>query len=128
MKKALLLAALVSACSSAPAEDPNDDVIVENLDFYSASAKEYFVSGTSTVTVEANAPDKMKRARELVTLKNVAISWFLNQYLIDKEHDDANASYGGFKALTRFDSEENDKIELVSGTTYRFNYKVQVAG
>ena len=96
--------ALVAAqgCSAASSDDA--DSSESNLDYYSASAKEYFVTGTSTVTLEssmaqASEAEKENRAKELVALKSVAISWFLNQYLATKEDEDTNKNYGGFHAM-----------------------------
>ncbi len=121
--------------AAADDERADEEVVPEGKqdDFYSTSAKEYWASATSTVTIEAALADKpeaerKKRAQELVQLKDIAISWFLNQYLIDKEDHDGNSGYGGFNALTRFASEENGTIEAVDKTTFRFTFKVQIAG
>src|SRR3954471_4477550 len=90
--------ALSFAACGAPIEDASndDDVIIadgKEDDFFASSAKEYFVSGSSTVTIEdtlatATAAKKLQRAKELVSFKNVAIGWFLNVYLTDKEDED----------------------------------------
>ena len=54
--------------------------------------------GRARVTVESGKG--LDRAKELVGLKQIAITWFLNQYLVDKEEEDgANAEYGGFHAM-----------------------------
>jgi hypothetical protein len=129
---ALFALGAAQGCSAGAADDGAGEV-ESDLDFYSASAREYFVSGTSTVTLEpelAQASDdvKMKRAKELVTLKNVAINWFLNTYLATKESEDANKSYGGFGALTKFASEEDATVTKTDDLTYSFTYKVEVAG
>lgn len=128
---ALLTLGAMQGCSSSTGESA--DSSESNLDFYSESAREYFVSGTSTVTLEpelANATEEAKasRAKELVTLKNVAIGWFLNQYLATKEDEDANKSYGGFSALTKFASETDATVTKKEGLTYSFTYRVEVAG
>lgn len=68
------------------------------------------------------------RARQLVQLENVAISWFLNTYLTDKEDTDSNKAYGGFAALTRFASEMDGALTTTDHKTFAFPYKVQVAG
>src|SRR6476660_881192 len=105
---ALLALALLAAGCNAPmdAAENSDDVIVpegKEDDFYSSAASEYWAAGTGTVTVEDGLTDAaaLTRAKQLVQLKNVAISWFLNTYLTDKEDEDANKAYGGFAALTR---------------------------
>ena len=125
-----LFALGATGCSSSI---DSTDSSEQNLDYYSQSAKEYFVSGTSTVTLESTlsgATDAAKeaRAKELVALKNVGISWFLNQYLATKEDEDANKSYGGFSALTKFSSETDAAVKKTGELTYSFTYKVEVAG
>lgn len=125
---------LLLGCGADPAAD--DDVVVpegKEDDFYSSSAKEYWVSGVSSVQIEetlanATAKQKLARAKELIQLKQVAIGWFLNAYLITKDDDSGNASYGGFGAMARFGSEEEDNIKATDGPTYKFNFKIQVGG
>lgn len=128
---ALLALGATQGCGSS--SDDGGEQLVSDLDFYSSSAREYFVTGTSTVTLEpelatASADAKEKRAKELVALKNVAISWFLNTYLATKEHEDANKNYGGFSALTKFASEEDTALTKTGDLTYSFVYEVEVAG
>lgn len=128
---ALLALAAVQGCSSSATDSV--DSSESNLDYYSESAREYFVSGTSTITLEpelagATEEAKVARAKELVALKSVAIGWFLNQYLAAKEAEDANKSYGGFSALTKFASEADATVTKTSDLTYSFTYRVEVAG
>jgi hypothetical protein len=135
MKRVLWLC-LVAGCAPAVGETGDDDLIVpagKEDNFYSSSAREYFVAGTSTVTLESewaekSDVEKLGRAKELVQLKNLAISWFLNQYLITKEHDSANYGYGGFGSLVRFASEDEADPRSSDGSVYEFDYRVQVAG
>src|SRR5262249_47487553 len=97
------------ACSSSGddfAEDAEDGFVVDDNkadNFLSLKAKEFIVTGTTTVTVE---PGKgIDRAKQLVFEKHVAITWFLNAYLVDKDHErgdaDPNANYGGFSAMVK---------------------------
>src|SRR4051812_20801337 len=70
-----------AACTASTQEEDSDSDVVQPIDFYSSSAKEYFISGTSTVTIEptlasATATAKLARAKQLIALKNVAVSWF----------------------------------------------------
>ena len=53
-------------------------------DFFSLKAKEFVVTGTGRVTVEAGA-SRGARSQERSRLEHTAITWFLNQYLVDKE-------------------------------------------
>lgn len=130
---ALALASLGATQGCSNAEGDGVASLDSNLDFYSESAREYFVSGASTVTLEpelagATEDAKLARAKELVPLKNVAISWFLNQYIADKEHDQTNRNYGGFSALTKFSSESDATITKTGDLTYSFTYRIEVAG
>jgi hypothetical protein len=131
----LLALALIAAGCGAQlgSADNDDDVIVpagKEDDFFSSSAAEYWVAGTGTVTVEDGLDDAaaLERAKQLVELKNVAVSWFLNTYLTDKEDEDSNKAYGGFAALTRFASEDDGNLTTTDHKTFQFPYKVQVAG
>jgi hypothetical protein len=135
MKRSLLLICFAAGCATTPGEIDDDLIVPEGKEdnFYSSSAREYFVSGKSTVTLEAEWADKsdaekLGRAKELVQLKNLAISWFLNQYLITKEHDSANLGYGGFGSLVRFSSEDEAAPQTTDGSVFAFDYRVQVAG
>jgi hypothetical protein len=126
-----------SACSDpeVPAEEtpsflgPNEKA--DN--FFSESAQEYYVRGTAQLTLEpefANQTEEQRLARvaELIPYKQVQIGYFLNSYLIDKSGDDANANYGGVKALTKNGSYEDMGIEKVSDLTYNFNFVQEVGG
>ncbi|MGZ3440233.1 MAG: hypothetical protein ACXVDD_11990 [Polyangia bacterium] len=136
MKRLLTLFALAlmaAGCGASLDAANDDDVIVpegKEDDFFSSGAAEYWVAGTGTVTVEDGLTDAaaLKRAKELVQLKNVAVSWFLNTYITDKEDTDTNKAYGGFAALTRFASEADGALTTTDHKTFQFPYKVQVAG
>ncbi len=128
-----LLATATFACSAdvAPitAEDTEDGVVVpdgKEDDFFSLSANEYVLEGRSTVTVEAGAGEA--RARELVTLKHIAIAWFLNQYLVDKEEDEANHAYGGFGAMVKTGSYQDLELTQLDEVTWQFKFSQLIAG
>src|SRR5262245_36999529 len=134
MNKTLLLC-LLAGCAGAPSVEDDEVIVPEGKEdnFYSTSAREYLVTGKSTVTLEDSFADKtdeekLARAKELVQLKNLAVSWFLDVYLIDKEAEDANKNYGGFGSLVRFASEDDASPKLVDGLTFSFDYRVQVGG
>lgn len=104
-------------------------------DFLSATAREYVVAGTDTVTLEPeyqtrSAADRMTRARELVALRQIALAWFLNQYLVDKEEEEANHAYGGFGAMSKAGDYEsmNLRPESTGSLTYRFDFEQLIAG
>jgi hypothetical protein len=96
-------------------------------DFLSMSAREYVVTGTASVTLEdrftsATEAQRMARARELVSLRQIAIAWFLNQYLVDKDDEEENADYGGFGAMAKAGDYEALQIRRV-GTSLRYTFQ-----
>jgi hypothetical protein len=95
-------------------------------DFLSLSAREYILEGRSTVTVEEGAGEA--RAKELIGLKHVAIAWFLNQYLVDKEEEESNHAYGGFGAMVKTGSYEDLAITKLDDRTYEFTFRQLIAG
>jgi hypothetical protein len=105
-------------------------------DFFSLSAYEYVVQGETTVTLEAelasaSAAVKDARVKELIGYKQIAIAWFLTQYLVDKEQDDPNASFGGFGGMARGGAFEDLDVTAVAGSggrDYRFTFRQIVAG
>src|SRR5262249_8431099 len=84
MRNPTLLAVLVAASCSAEApatEEVEDGVAVESGkedNFLSLSAKEFVLEGRSSVTVDAGASDR--DVRKIISLKHIAIAWFLNQF------------------------------------------------
>ena len=101
--------------------------------FFSESAQEYYVRGTTTLTLEAEYADateeeRMKRVAELIPYKQVVIGYFLNTYLIDKSDHDSNADYGGFKALTKNGSYEDLDIVKVDDLNYTFRFVQEIGG
>jgi hypothetical protein len=115
--------------------DESGTVVQEGKEdnFLSPKAQEYRVEGVTTVTIEsglasASEEDKLRRVRQLIPLKQVVIGWFLNQYLVAKEHDAPNAKYGGFSALTKNGSYEELDIKAVDATTYQFTFRQEFAG
>lgn len=131
--------ATLAACVSPEDGDegaPEDGIVVaegKEDDFYSLSAYEYLVEGRSTVTLEANlagasAATKQARAKELIGYKQIAIAWFLTEYLVDKESDDANAEFGGFGGLARGGSWEDLSVTAVDSRTYAFTFRQIIAG
>jgi hypothetical protein len=142
--RAALAASLVAAAAACAVQDaddadgslPEDGVVVpdgKEDDFFSVSAYEYKVTGQSTVTLEADladapAAEKDARVKELIGYKQLAISWFLTQYLVDKEHEDANASFGGFGGMAKGGAWEDLDVTAVDASTYRFTFTQIVAG
>lgn len=136
---ATLLAAglLVSGCEGAGdlISDEGGVVVEEGKEdnFLSLKAQEYYVEGQSTIVLEesyrnASADQKLARVKKLIPLKQVVIGWFLNAYLSDKEHDQPNAQYGGFSALTKNGAYEELGIEPVDAITYKFTFRQEFGG
>lgn len=127
------------ACVS-PEDDeegaPEDGIVVaegKEDNFYSLSAYEYLVEGRSTVTLEAdlaNAPaaEKEARVKELIGYKQIAIAWFLTEYLVDKESDEPNAQFGGFGGLAKGGSWQDLTVTAVDSRTYQFTFRQIIAG
>ncbi len=119
------------------AEDPEDSVFVDDGkadDFFSLSAQEYLLEGKSTVALEAGmasrpAAERLAAATKLVGFKQIAIAWFVTQYLVDKEHDDPNASFGGFGGMAKAGAYEDLAIvERADKITYDFTFRQIAAG
>lgn len=133
---ATALAACLVACApggETPAEDAEDGFVVDDGkvdDFLSLRAREFVVSGTSRVVVEEGA--SKARVNKAIALQHTAITWFLNQYLIDKEgggeHPDPNAEFGGFSAMVKSGAYETLQITQRNATTYDFTFTQVVAG
>lgn len=147
MKKWLALALVGSlamtattACSGASGDTGTNNEIPSVLapgekadDFRSETAQEYYVKGQSTITLDSSFTDqsedaKLQRVRELIPYKQVVIGWFLNQYMVDKEKEQSNHDYGGFKALTKNGSYEDLDIQKVDDLTYSFDFVQEVGG
>lgn len=134
----LLVLASANACATDPAspEDIEDGIAVpdgKEDDFFSLTAAEYVVEATSTVTLEeslatADQATKDARVKELIGYKQIAIAWFLTQYLVDKEHDSANASFGGFGGMAKAGAYEDYDVTAIDATNYSFRFRQLVAG
>ncbi len=127
------------ACSSSEPVvegDPEDGFVVDDGkedDFLSLTAREYVVTGTARVVVEDGKGEA--RARELIILKHTSITWFLNQYLVDKEkdeehpeHSDANADYGGFSAMVKDGAFKDLQLVQKNAVTWEFKFEQLIAG
>ncbi len=137
----LALLALIS-CSSGSGqvgsgeEEQLETVVVpegKSDNFFSKSAKEYYLEGRTSVTLgeqfaDANPEEKIKRVKELIPLKQVVIGWFLNQYVAPKSHDASNKDYGGFNALTKNGSYEDMDIQQDDNLTFSFTFRQEIAG
>jgi hypothetical protein len=138
---AALSVSLISAASGCDAsdesDDPEDSIFVDDSkadDFFSVTAQEYLVEGKSTVVLDAafaarSVDERLREAKRLVGLKQIAVAWFLTQYLVDKEHDDPNASFGGFGGMAKAGAYEDLEIrERADKITFDFTFRQTAAG
>ncbi|MDQ3367556.1 MAG: hypothetical protein M3680_19210 [Myxococcota bacterium] len=137
---ALTCASLIAGagCDDASeADDPEDSFFVDDSkadDFFSMSAQEYLLEGTSTVVLDAAmasqpADVRLAAAKRLVGYKQIAIAWFVTQYLVDKEREDANASFGGFGGMAKAGAYEDLEIrERADKITFDFTFRQIAAG
>jgi hypothetical protein len=135
---ALLVATALSAgllhtgCAATEDGDPEDSVFVDDSkadDFFSTSAVEYILEGKTSVTLDASlanasAAEKLAAAKKLIGYKQVAIAWFLTQYLVAKEDDAENASFGGFSGIAKGGSFQDLNVTArADGLTYDFTFR-----
>jgi hypothetical protein len=135
---AFTLASLIGCASDAPeSEDPEDSIFVDDSkadDFFSMSALEYTLEGKTTVVLDASYADKtvaerLAEAKKLVGYRQIAIAWFITQYLVDKEHDDPNSDFGGFGGMAKAGAYEDLEIrERADKLTFDFTFKQIAAG
>ncbi|MBA2541008.1 MAG: hypothetical protein H0V17_15320 [Deltaproteobacteria bacterium] len=133
-----LTASLFGCADSVPeSEDPEDSVFVDDSkadDFFSLSAQEYLLEGKSTVVLDASFATKTEaeraaEAKRLVGLKQIAVAWFVTQYLVDKEEKDPNAKFGGFGGLAKGGAFEDLAIkERADKLTFDFTFRQIAAG
>ena len=133
------LAATAVACDDGmiDGEDPEDSVFVDDGkadDFFSVSAQEYLLEGSSTVVLDAAmasrpAAERLEAATKLIGLKQIAIAWFVTQYLVDKEEEDPNAHFGGFGGMAKAGAYQDLAIrERADKVTFDFTFRQIAAG
>jgi hypothetical protein len=135
---AALTATLFGCAGGDPvSEDPEDSIFVDDSkadDFFSVSAVEYTMSGKSTVVLDASFVDKtaaqrLAAAKQLIGYKQIAIAWFITQYLVDKEEDEANHDFGGFGGMAKAGAFEDLEIsERADKRTFDFSFQQLAAG
>ena len=117
--------------------DPEDSIFVDEGkadDFYSLTAQEYRLEGSSTVTLDPgmntlSPAARLAEAKKLVGYKQIAIAWFVTQYLVDKEASDPNASFGGFGGIAKAGAYEDLEIrETHTVGTFNFKFRQLAAG
>jgi hypothetical protein len=75
------------------------------------------------------ADQRMAEAKRLVGLKQIAIAWFITQYIVAKEPDESNASFGGFAGMAKAGAFQDLGITArADGITYDFTFRQLMAG
>lgn len=138
-----LAAACVAACSaeSGGPGAPGDDTVWEYVpegkadDYRSTTGLEYSLTAKDSVTLEGTDLEltgeaRLRRAEELVALRFKALSFFVFAYLADKEHEDPNYGYGGFRTTVR--QKTFEKQSLVESTSepgkFELVFEAEVGG
>jgi hypothetical protein len=127
------LFSVIPACAGQEeGNDPEDSVFVDDGkadDFFSTSAVEYVIEGKSSVTLDASLAsasdaDRMAAAKKLIALKQIGIAWFLTQYFVSKEPDQANYSFGGFSGIAKAGEFQDLSVTAREDKlTYDFTFK-----
>src|SRR5688500_15347858 len=100
---------LFGCAGGAESEDPEDSIFIDDGkadDFFSTSAREYILQGSTSVTLDAAmasrpVAERLAAAKLLISQKQIALAWFVTQYLVDKEHDASNAGFGGMGGMAK---------------------------
>ena len=119
-----------------PSVTGDDAVLVppgKKDDFLSLSAQEYYVEGHSRIVLDGadatlDAPGRLQAAKRLIPFKQIAIGWFLNQYVGPKDHEASNKDYGGLESLTKNGSYEDMAITETDTGTFEFTFRQEIGG
>lgn len=129
--------AIMTSCADPDTGGPGGGAVIvpdDKLDdFLSLSGQEFVVEGRYTVTLEEELRDadeatRMARVEELIAYQEVAISWFLTQYFIEKKGDDPNSDFGGYGAMAKANSYDELDIQQEDDLTYSFRIYQLIAG
>ena len=129
---ATALTASLFGCADIGGGDPEDSVFVDDSkadDFFSNNAVEYVLEGKSTITLDAtmanaSTAEKLAAAKKLVGLKQIAIAWFVTQYMVDKEGEEANHAFGGFSGIAKGGAFQDENIVArADGLTFDFTFR-----
>ena len=124
----IAVVAFAFACNASDSSFPEDGIVVtddKSDDFISTAAVEFIIEGRSFVTVEDG--EGLERAEELIRLKHVAISWFLNDFLIEEENT-TTGEVSGFGAMVKTGSFEDLEIRQLNARSFEFTFEQIVTG
>jgi hypothetical protein len=130
----VLVTLMMSGCSSEKAADTEELFVITDGkadNFFSLSAQEYTVEGTTYVELEAEYDDEDDEARkrrvlELVYYRQIAVNWFLLQFLMGIEDDHDNK----FESLTKNGSYEDLEItqDPENARLFTFRFRQEIGG
>lgn len=132
-----LASALITGCDNEPEADAAEELVLvpdgKADNFYSRTAQEYLVTGTTEVVLEpgyaeADYETRLARAQELVAYRQVVLGWFLNSWLVEKKPEEGETPYGGFKALTKNGSWQELNLREKDTLTFEFDFAQEFAG
>ena len=126
----------LSACDdgATATDDEAEAVLPGKADNYlSPTSREYKVWGLGQIALDAaawadaDATEREAHVRGLVGYHVKAYAHFVNEYLTDKEHSDANKDYGGFAGLIRGTTSDY-KVEAVddAGLSWAYTWEVEM--
>jgi hypothetical protein len=125
---------LLVGCGSDTAEEAEELFLVPDGkadNFFSLSAQEYMVEGIAYVELEAELDEadealRMGRVKELVYYRQIAVNWFLLQYLMGTEDSHDNK----YESLTKNGSYEDMEItqDPENPRRYTFRLRQEIAG
>jgi hypothetical protein len=128
---------LIGCANTASSTDVDDAVFVDDGkedDFFSVNAREYQLKGRTSVTLDASYAGKPEAERKaaalkLIGYKNIAIAWFITQYFVDKEEEQANHDYGGLGGMAKAGEYEDLEVSpTADGLTWNYSFKQLAAG
>ena len=101
--------------------------------FLSDTGREYMVEGELIIQLDPDdaklaESTRLRKVKKLVPLRQLAMSWFLNAYVVPKDKKDPNATYGGFNALSKNASLEDIDIRQLDDTTYAVPMRQEIGG
>ena len=128
-----LAAAAGCAADSDPAAPGSDDEVFEYVpdgkadDYRSTTGLEYSLTAKDSVTLAdadlaLTGDERLRRAEELIGLRFKALSFFVFAYLADKEHEDPNYGYGGFRTTVRQKTFEKQTVVERTDQPGTFDY------
>lgn len=123
----LLAAGLLAGCAETGEPVARRGFVI---DYRGPDTREFFVEGTSTVTVEPSyvgAAERRERALELVAYKHIVLEWYLYLRVADSLSPDRETLLGDLHAHVRNGATEDLELTDVGGGTYAFRFRGELS-